>query len=66
VLILEACCRRLTAGNVNMLEPCLAFRRCIVRLFDESLEVFTVHVRNVSQRLNAVDGISMLGRCMLE
>jgi hypothetical protein len=49
-----------------MLEPCLAFRRCIVRLFDESLEVFTVHVRNVSQRLNAVDGISMLGRCMLE
>jgi hypothetical protein len=49
-----------------MLEPRLAFRRCIVRLFDESLEALIVHVRNVSQRSDAVDGILMLGRCMLE
>jgi hypothetical protein len=66
VLTLEAWRRRLTAGIVNMLEPRLAFRCCIVRLFDESLEVLTVNVRNVSQRSDAVDGISMLGRCMLE
>jgi hypothetical protein len=66
VLTLDVWRCRQTAGNVNMLEPCLAFHRYIVCLFDGSFEVLTVHVRNVSQRSNAVDGLSMIGRRMLE
>jgi hypothetical protein len=66
VLTLDAWHCRQTAENVNMLESCLAFYRCIVCLFDESLKVLTVHVRNFLQRSNDVDGLSMIGRGMLE